>query len=191
MESTGGSTWIRFNGGNGCTVSPQSNPLYGQRSPVIYGKETDASEGGGGTRRWLDGFLWAMQRPSAALNSCHSAGSRCGWLMPPRSHRGRRRRLRTYFQLEEDDLNGPELGISLLQFTQSLGKQATLPGSTTCKKFYHRREWKRKNAHFIHHCGLSPVQIHHFFHDYSNCHLFCNYYFIRSLKFEVLPWSPP
>lgn len=29
----------------------QSNPLYGQSSPVIYGKKTDASEGGCGTQR--------------------------------------------------------------------------------------------------------------------------------------------
>lgn len=96
MESRRGSTWIRFNGGNGCTVSPQSNPLYGQRSPVIYGKKTDASEGGSGTQRWLDRFFWVMQRPSIALNSS-SPGSRRRWLSAavlPQE----RRRMRTYFQ---------------------------------------------------------------------------------------------
>lgn len=64
----------------GCTVSPWSNPLYGQHSPVIYGKKTDASEGGTRTQRWLDRLFWGTQKQSAALNSCHSPGSRWGWL---------------------------------------------------------------------------------------------------------------
>lgn len=98
MESAGGSTWIRFNGGNGCTVSPQSNPLYGRRSPVIYGKKTDASEGGSGTQRWLDRFFWVMRRPSAALNSCHSPGSCWRWLSAPVAPIGEKKRMRTYFQ---------------------------------------------------------------------------------------------
>lgn len=97
MESRRGSTWIRFNGGNGCIVSLRSNPLYGQRSPVIYGKKTDASEGSSGTQRWLDRFFWVMRRLTVALNSRHSPGSCWGWLsaavLPLE-----RKRMRTYFR---------------------------------------------------------------------------------------------
>lgn len=80
MESRSSSTWIQFNGGNGWTVSLWSHAFYGHRSPLIYGKKTDASEGGSGGQRWLDGFLWVMRRPSISLNCCHSPGSRLRWL---------------------------------------------------------------------------------------------------------------
>lgn len=95
MESRRGSTWIRFNGGNGFTVSLRCNPLYGQCSPVIYGKKTDASEGNH-RRDWRDSSGWCggrVQLWTHATVQGHAGGD---WVLLCSHRRGEK--MGTYFQ---------------------------------------------------------------------------------------------